>query len=137
MKIVVIDGQGGGVGRTLVEQLKKALPNQKLMAVGTNVLATSAMIKAGADLGATGENAVVVNVADADLILGPLGIVLANAMMGELTPRMAEAIGAAGADKILIPVGRCSVSVAGVLETTLAGQIEDAVRLTVRHAHMK
>ena len=91
MKILVIDGQGGGLGRALVTQLLKALPDQTIMAVGTNALATSAMLRAGAHLGATGENAVIHNCRDADLILGAARILVANAMLGEVTPAMAAA----------------------------------------------
>ncbi len=137
MKIVVIDGQGGGIGRALVEQMKKDLPGQKLLALGTNVMATAAMLRAGADHGATGENAILVNARDADLILGPIGIVIANAMMGELSPRMAEAVGDSGALKILIPVGKCLARVAGAQDLPLAAQIEDAVRQAQRYLQEK
>lgn len=129
MKVVVIDGQGGGVGRSLVEQLKKEMPGQSVMAVGTNVMATGAMLRAGADAGATGENAVRVNCADADLIMGPMGIVLCDAMMGELTGEMARAVGASAAMKILLPVGKCRVRVAGAGASSMAAAIEDAVRI--------
>lgn len=93
MRVLIVDGQGGGMGKALVEQLKQLCPTQPLLAVGTNALATAAMLRAGADQGATGENAVVVNAARADLILGPMGIVLCDALMGEITERMACAIG--------------------------------------------
>ena len=92
MRVLIVDGQGGGMGKALVEQLKQLCPTQPLLAVGTNALATAAMLRAGADQGATGENAVVVNAARADLILGPMGIVLCDALMGEITERMACAI---------------------------------------------
>ena len=94
MKIIVIDGQGGKMGKGVVEQLKKAHPGLELIAVGTNSIATSAMLKAGADAGATGENPVVVNSRDADIIIGPIGIVIANSLLGEITPAMAVAVGA-------------------------------------------
>lgn len=132
MKVLIIDGQGGGVGRALVERIKAELPEQKLIALGTNALATAAMLRAGADQGATGENAIRVNAADADLILGPIGIVIANAMMGELTPRMAEAVGASRARKILVPIGRCRVQVASAQEAQLSATVEDAVALAKR-----
>lgn len=129
MKVLVIDGQGGGVGRALVERLKAELPNQKLIALGTNVMATSAMLRAGADQGATGENAIQVNARDADLILGPVGILAADSMLGELSPRMAEAIGASRALKVLVPIGKCHVQIAGASGIGLGPAIEDAVRL--------
>ena len=113
MRVLIVDGQGGGMGKALVEQLKQLCPTQPLLAVGTNALATAAMLRAGADQGATGENAVVVNAARADLILGPMGIVLCDALMGEITERMACAIGRSPAHKVLIPVSRCQVTVAG------------------------
>ncbi len=127
--MLIIDGQGGGVGKALTERMKAELPDVKLIALGTNVMATAAMLRAGADQGATGENAISVNAQDADLILGPIGILAANAMMGELTPRMAEAVGASDAKKILVPIGKCRVQVAGASAVQLGAAIEDAVRL--------
>ena len=106
MKIVILDAQGGGMGRQLVEGLKKALPNQPLIAVGTNALATAAMLRAGADQVATGENAVVVCAGMADLILCPIGMVLCDAMLGEVTANMALAVGRSKAHKILLPVSQ-------------------------------
>ena len=105
MRVLIVDGQGGGMGKALVGQLKQLCPTQPLLAVGTNALATAAMLRAGADQGATGENAVVVNAARADLILGPMGIVLCDALMGEITERMACAIGRSPAHNVgvLIP----------------------------------
>ena len=128
MKVVIIDAQGGGMGKQLIEQLKRALPQQKLIAVGTNALATSAMLRAGADQGATGENAIRVCAAQADLILGPMGIVLCDAMLGEITAEMALAIGRSPAHKILVPVSRCQVTVAGVPAMTMAEAVEAAVQ---------
>lgn len=127
MKIVVVDGQGGGIGRGLTEQFKKRFPQQRLIALGTNSLATAAMLRAGADQGATGDNAICVNVRDADIILGPMGLVLANAMQGEISPRIALAIGQSPAAKILVPVARCQVQVAGYEEKPMSALIQDAV----------
>ena len=109
MKVVIMDAQGGGVGRSLVEQLKRACPDQALTAIGTNAAATAAMLKAGADYGATGENAVRVNAANADLIVAPIGMLLADGMLGEVTAEMAAAIGRSDAKKILVPSARCGV----------------------------
>lgn len=92
MKLLVIDGQGGKMGRAIVEQLKKELPEQEITAIGTNSIATSTMLKAGADMGATGENPVIFNCKDADIVIGPIGIIAANSLLGEVTPSMAAAI---------------------------------------------
>lgn len=113
MKLLVIDGQGGKMGKLLVEQIKNQWTEWEVIAVGTNSIATAAMLKAGADAGATGENPVIVQARDADVILGPIGIVIANALMGEVTPAMAMAVGASKAHKILLPVNKCSVTIAG------------------------
>ena len=110
-KVVIIDGQGGRMGAALASQLKAAnLPSCEIVAIGANSAATTAMLKAGADAGATGENPVVVNCADADLITGPMGIITANALLGEITPKMAAAVSESRAQKLLIPVNRCSVT---------------------------
>lgn len=130
MNILVIDAQGGGMGRMLVEGLKRALPQQPVTAVGTNALATAAMLKAGADQAATGENAIRVCAAKADIILAPIGMVLADAMLGEVTAEMAVAIGRSPAHKILLPVSRCQTSVVGVTKMTMAEAVEKAVAET-------
>ena len=114
MKIVVIDGQGGRLGSLLVEQVKARLPQAQVYAVGTNSAATAAMLKAGADFGATGENPVLRNVTDADGVFGPVGVVVADAILGEVTPAMAQAVGSCRAKKYLIPMNSCGVIVAGV-----------------------
>jgi hypothetical protein len=114
MKILVVDGQGGSIGRQVIEQMKFFPKEVDLVAVGTNSIATAAMLKAGSCRGATGENAVVVNARDADYIVGPIGILAADSLLGELTPAMATAIGQSSAQKILIPTGRCSNFVVGV-----------------------
>ncbi len=128
--IVVIDGQGGKMGAALTAQFKQSLPGVKIVAVGTNSAATIAMLKAGADAGATGENPVVVNCAEADLIAGPMGIITANALYGEITPKMALAVSESRGQKLLIPVNRCSVTVVGVEELAL----NDYVRLAGQKA---
>lgn len=131
MRIVVMDAQGGGMGRMLVEQLKHAMPGQRVIAVGTNAMATAAMMRAGADQGATGENAIRVAAAGADIILGPIGLVLCDAMLGEITAGMACAVGASPAHKILLPVSRCQVTVAGAGKPTMAEAVSAAVREAV------
>ena len=125
--IVVIDAQGGGIGKQLVAAIKKSIPNTVVTAVGTNGAATSAMIKAGADHAATGENAVVVACRRADVIMGPIGIVIADAMLGEITPAMAVAVGQSGAARILIPIERCATTVAGVQDTSTGILVKSAV----------
>ncbi len=108
MKILVLDGQGGKMGKTVVEHLKANFPEQELIAIGTNSIATSTMLKAGADKGATGENPIVYNSTDADIIIGPIGMTVANSLLGEVTPRMAAAVGGCRAAKILIPSSKCN-----------------------------
>lgn len=127
MNIIVIDGQGGKIGSMVISLLKKVMPEQEVIAIGTNSIATSAMLKAGADKGASGENPVVVNVEKADIIVGPLGIVVANSMLGEVTPKMAEAIGKSTAQKLLIPTNSCNNIVIG----TESLSISEIVLITV------
>ncbi len=126
-KIVVIDGQGGRLGALLCESIHKESFDAEVFAIGTNSIATAAMLKAGADHGATGENPVVVACRDADVIVGPIGIVCADSLLGEITPAMARAIGSARAEKLLVPVNRCSIHVVG----TRAKGMSDAVSETV------
>ena len=128
-EILVLDAQGGGVGRQLVEQLKKELPDIMVTAVGTNAAATAAMLKGGADHAATGENALCVCAARAELILAPIGMLLADGMLGEVTAEMAAAIGRSDAKKILVPSARCGVAVAGVKTGTVAEYVAQAVQL--------
>ena len=113
-KVLVIDGQGGGLGRQLVSALAAACPEAELTAVGTNSLAANAMLKAGASRAATGENAVVVNCRHADVIVGPIGIVIADALLGEVTPAMAAAVCQSGARRVLVPINHCENYVVGV-----------------------
>ena len=131
--ILVLDGQGGGMGVQLIKMLAPQLPQDcDLLAVGTNVMATSAMLKAGATHGATGENAVVYNAARADLILGPIGMILANGILGEVSPAMAAAVSAASAEKILIPSSHCGVQIAGTQDCPLETYLQSAVTLALR-----
>ncbi len=123
MKIIVIDGQGGKMGHGVIAQLKKAHPELEITAIGTNSIATASMLKAGADAGATGENPVLVAARDADIIIGPIGIVIANSLLGEITPRMAEAIGSCSAKKLLIPVNKCNHYVVGCGDLSLTEYI--------------
>jgi hypothetical protein len=127
-KIVVVDGQGGRLGAMLVEAIKRDVPEAHVLAIGTNSIASSSMLKAGADAAATGENPVVVACRDADIIVGPVGIVCADALLGEITPKMAEAIGAARAEKLLIPVNRCGIQVVGVRAQSMADAVAEAVQ---------
>ena len=126
MKIVVIDGQGGSIGRAIVEKLVSRGFNENLVCIGTNATATANMLKGGAKQGATGENPVIVACRDASYIIGPIGIVMTDAMLGEITPKMAQAVGASNAHKILIPVNKC-VTVSGVKPMSLNDYIEDAI----------
>ena len=129
MRIVVIDGQGGGIGKSLVEQLKKKMPKEEVLAIGVHSIATSNMLKAGADFGVTGENAILYNCRQADVIAGPIGITVENGLMGEITKEMATAITSSEAEKVLIPVARCSVKVAGVQEMSVGKYVEQAVEM--------
>ena len=128
INILVIDAQGGGIGRQLVGSIKQELPEVSVTAVGTNSAATSAMLTAGADRVATGENAVVVACRTADVILGPVGIVIADAMLGEITPVMAAAVGRSPARRILIPFDHCDNVVVGVADMSMSGLIREAVK---------
>lgn len=128
--VLILDGQGGGVGSQLVKLLKPRLGEDcRLLCVGTNVMATSAMLKAGAAQGATGENAMIYNAARADVILGPIGVILANGILGEVSPAMAAAVSGSGAVKILIPSSSCGVYVAGVEECRLEEYLRRAADL--------
>lgn len=128
MRVLVIDGQGGGLGRQLVAAISAACPDAELTAVGTNSLAASAMLKAGAARAATGENAVLVNARRADVIVGPLGIVIADALLGEITPAMAAAVGQADAKRILIPVNHCDNYVVGIADVPVGTLVQSAAQ---------
>ena len=127
MKIVIIDGQGGRMGRSVIEQLKKSSPDLELYAIGTNSIATSAMIKAGASHAATGENPAIVNSQDADIIIGPIGIVIADSLLGEITPAMAAAVCQSSATRVLIPINHCDNIVVGVPDQPIGQLVTAAV----------
>lgn len=128
MKIAVIDGQGGGIGKHITEKLRKYLPEDiEIIALGTNALATAAMLKAGANDGATGENAIVFMSDKVDVIVGSVAILAANAMLGELTPKIAQAIGSSNAKKVLLPINRSGIEIIGVVNEPLPHQIEKLV----------
>ena len=128
VRVLIIDGQGGRMGAQLVEGLKNAVPAACITAVGTNAIATSAMVRAGALQAATGENAVVVNSLRADIIAGPLGIVMADSLLGEITPAMAAAVAQSEAFKVLLPVNRCNHVVVGVQDLSMGQLISQAVQ---------
>ena len=133
MKIAVIDAQGGGIGKVIVEQLRKALgTGVEIIVLGTNALATSAMMKAGANEGATGENAICYSSRHVDVIVGTIGIIAANSMLGEVTPAMAQAISESPAKKILVPFNRCHIEVVGTTGETLPQLIESLVKAVQR-----
>lgn len=127
MNILIIDAQGGGIGKQLVAAIKQSIPGAVITAVGTNSAATSAMLKAGADHAATGENAVIVGCRKADIIVGPIGIVIADSLLGEVTPAMALAVGQSTVKRILIPVNLCNNIVVGVPELGVGRLIQNAV----------
>ena len=126
--VLVIDGQGGGLGRQLVAAIAAACPEAELTAVGTNSLAANAMLKAGAARAATGENAVVVNCRHADVIVGPIGIVIADALLGEITPAMAAAVCQSGANRVLVPINHCENYVVGVPEQPVSQLVSAAAQ---------
>ena len=126
--VLVIDGQGGGLGRQLVAAIAAACPEAELTAVGTNSLAANAMLKAGAARAATGETAVVVNCRHADVIVGPIGIVIADALLGEITPAMAAAVCQSGAKRVLVPINHCENYVVGVPEQPVSQLVSAAAQ---------
>ncbi|HPZ42428.1 MAG TPA: DUF3842 family protein [Bacillota bacterium] len=129
MRIAIIDGQGGGIGKHITEKLRRELPEHiDLLALGTNALATSVMLRAGANEGATGESAVIYNAGKVDLIVGPISIIVPNAMLGELSPAMAVAIASSPAHKILLPLHRSGIEIVGLKPEPLPHLIEELVR---------
>lgn len=127
LKVLIIDGQGGGLGRQLVTAVKERYPQTEVLAVGTNSLATGAMLRAGADQAATGENSVVVASGRVDVIMGPVGIVISDSMLGEITPGMALAVGQSRAKRILIPVNLCDNIIVGVSDSSMSRNVQNAV----------
>ena len=128
MTILVIDGHGGGLGRQIISSLKADHPDCVIHAVGVNSIATAAMLKAGADTAATGENAVLVGCRKADVIIGPIGIVIADAMLGEITPAMAVAVGQSRAKRILVPMNLCDNTIIGVMEQPIGQAVQGVLR---------
>lgn len=125
--IIIVDGQGGKLGKQLIEAIKARFDNIEITAIGTNGIATSTMLKGGADYAATGENPIIVACRKADIIIGPIGLVIADSLMGEITPRMATAVGQSDAVRILIPVNKCDNLVAGVPDLSISALINDAI----------
>ncbi len=136
MRITVVDGQGGGIGKAIIEKLRSELSEEvEILALGTNALATAQMLKAGANEGASGENAIVWNVPRADVIVGSVAVIAANSMLGELTPKMAQAISESPAIKLLIPLNRCRICIAGVSQEPLphyVSYVADSVKKMIR-----
>lgn len=126
-KILIIDGQGGQIGSQLIKSIIEY--NVEIMAVGTNSTATNAMLKAGAKNGATGENPVIVGCKTADIIIGPIGIVIADSLYGEITPKMAIAVGQSNAKKILIPINKCDNIIVGVNDLSLTVMIKNVLKI--------
>ena len=127
MNILVIDGQGGGIGRQLITAIKQEIPSAFITAIGTNSMAAMNMLKAGADEGASGENPVVVCCRKADIIVGPVGIAIADSMLGEITPKMAEAVARSNAKRILIPYNHCGNVIVGIPNMSMSALIRLAV----------
>ena len=127
MNILVVDAQGGGIGKQLVAAIKQNIQGAVVTAVGANFAATSAMLKAGADNAATGENAVLVGARRADVIVGPIGIVIADSLLGEITPAMATAIGQSRAKRILIPINHCDNLIVGVPDLSVTKLVQNVI----------
>ncbi len=127
MNILIIDAQGGGIGKQVIAAIRQNIPDAVITAVGTNSTATAMMLKAGANYGATGENAVMVGTRKADVIIGPIGITVADSMFGEITPAMAKAVGQSNAKRILIPVNHCDNIVVGIRNLSMKELIEEVL----------
>jgi len=132
MKLMVMDGQGGGIGATVIKGLRHSIgADLEILALGTNSIATSRMMKAGANRGGTGENAIICTSQVVDLIIGPLGILVANAMMGEVTPKMASAVSSSKAKKVLIPLTQEKIKIVGISDEPLPHLVNQIIK-TVR-----
>lgn len=129
LRITVIDGQGGKLGSSIIERLKHNFPDALVTAIGTNATATATMLKGGADQGATGENPAIVAAGDSDILIGPIGMVIADSLLGEITPAMALAIGQSRAKRILIPVNRCNNLIVGVPDLSVSRLIDEVVSI--------
>ena len=133
MRICIIDGQGGGIGSVIIRRLKEEFGERvQVLALGSNAIATAQMMKAGANRGATGENAILVTIQDADVVIGPISIVLANAMMGEITPKVAAAVASCRAKKFLLPLTQENVEVASVTREPLPHQVDHIVGVRLK-----
>lgn len=135
MRIAVIDGQGGGIGKHIVEQLRKRMPDLEILALGTNALATGAMLRAGATEGASGESAICFNADRVDLIAGSFAIMTVYGLLGEITPGIATALSASKADKLLIPIQRGNVQIIGATRMPLPHYVEALVNEIERITH--
>lgn len=127
MEVVVVDGQGGGIGKNIIQAIKEQLTDITVIGVGTNSIATTNLKKGGADIIATGENAVIYNVTHANIVIGPIGIAFANSMYGEITPRIAQAVSESEAMKYLIPISKCTAHVIGVETKSIPQYIDDLI----------
>ena len=129
MRIIVIDGQGGNIGKQLVKNIRDEFPDVDIRAIGTNSTATANMLKGGANEAATGENALIVACRDADLIIGPIGIAVADSLLGEVSARMAAAVGQSSAKKILIPLNKCDILIPGLRDKSTSEVLADALNM--------
>lgn len=136
MRAAVVDGQGGGIGKLIIDRLRKSLSDKiEITALGTNALATSLMLRAGANEGASGENAICITVRKVDVILGPIAIVIANSMLGEVTPAMARAVAAADAEKILMPLNKSNITIVGIYNEPLPHLVDMMVKRVEEKLH--
>ncbi|MCL2232599.1 MAG: DUF3842 family protein [Treponema sp.] len=134
MNILVIDGMGGGIGKSIIEHIKGQIAGAEITAAGTNSIATSSMLKAGANYGATGENAIIYNCRKADFIIGAIGIIFANSLHGEISPKMAEAVSSSSAHKILLPIDKCNVSVLGVADKPIQSYMSEIIEKITKNS---